>query len=85
MLTLRPDIKITRRLYSHFLLAEDRSMLLQTPRLSECFDHLYQSDDTHFRVEFDDTAYLVQIIERQSLIEPRAAEPSDDELSTDGY
>lgn len=85
MLILRPDIKITRRLYSHFLLDEHRTMLLQTPRLAECFDHLHTSDDTHFRVEFDDIAYVVQITERVPLIQHRADRPGDDELLDDAY
>lgn len=53
MLTLKPDVRITRRLQSHFIIDEEGFVLLQTPRLQECFAWLTLNDHAEVLIAFD--------------------------------
>ena len=61
MLTIRPDIKITRRLYSHFVVDEADEVLLQTPHLAECFTYVLEHSNQEVMFVFDTLTYRVKL------------------------
>ena len=61
MLQIKPDIRITRRLYSHFVLDSSDLVLLQTPHLAECFDYLIDGGHREVHIVCDNASYRLTL------------------------